>query len=157
MGPSLLLYGVAQLPAASAASRDAIRKNSLVLDVMSGSLLHDEPDRTRRIGFGRSRWLVVDRVDPAEQDRFGIGRIDETVRRRREIGRDRRRHQIGADDDDEFGFVILEVAAPEERAEDGQVLYARERLDHLLGGMLHQAGDGKAAARGKFDRRLRAA
>ena len=68
-----------------------------------------------------------------------------------------RRDEIGRHHHDQFGFVVLEIAAAEQRAQDRHVLEAGKRVDLLLGGVLHQPGDGEAAAGRQFDRGLRPA
>ena len=148
----------AQLPAdQDGGQRRAARRYACCLS-------HDCPPSARQSrqaptacgGSGLSSFLV-DRVQAAQQQGFRIGRRDEAVGGRGErasaVGFD----QIGADQHHQFGLVVLEVAAAEQRAQHRQVLHAGKAVDHLLGVVLHQAGDGEAAAGRQFDRGLGAA
>ena len=64
--------------------------------------------------------------------RFSIGRRRQAVRRRRELLARGRLHQVRRNDDDELRFLVLEIAAAKECAEDWDVLSARQSVDILL-------------------------
>ena len=96
--------------------------------------------------------LLVDRVQAAEQNGFGIGGRHETVCRGRQLGFLSRGDEIGGHHHYQFGFVVLKIATAKQRAQNRHILEAGKRVELLFGGVLHQAGDGEAAARWQFDR-----
>ena len=64
---------------------------------------------------------------------------------------------MGARQDHEFGFVVLEIAAAEQRAQNRHLTKAGEAVEILLGRVLQQASDRERSAGGKFNRRFCAA
>ena len=67
-----------------------------------------------------------------EKVRFEVGRRSQPVGRRREFLARRRMHEVRRDDDDELRLLVLEIAAAKERAEDWNILGARQTVDILL-------------------------
>ncbi len=100
---------------------------------------------------------AVNAVDIAEEHGLAVGGRGEARIRRGERGTRHRLDQIRRGDDDQLGLVALEVAAAEERTEDGQVAEAGQLGDRLAHAVLHQAAQHHRAAGGKFERALGAA
>ena len=109
--------------------------------------------RRLRIAAGHA----IDAIEIAEQLGLRIGRRGEAVIRTRQVLLRHRAHDVGRHQHHQFGLVVDEVAAAEQRAEDRQLHHAGQAVDRLLGLLLDQAGHRHRAAGGNFQRGFGAA
>src|SRR5215213_7867357 len=97
---------------------------------------------------------AVDPVDAPEQRGLGIGCRRKSVIGPRQLFLRDRADDIGRHENHQFGLVIDEVLAAEQRAQNRQLVEPRQALDGLLGLLLDQAGHRYRAAGGYFQRGL---
>src|SRR5215510_10571090 len=115
----------------------------------------DEPVVALEIADRGDALGAVNLVEVAEEVGLAIGRLAETIERTRKLLARCRLDEVRRDDDDQLAFLLHEIAAAEERAQDGKVLEAGEAVDVLADAVGDEAGQRQRSAGRQLDRRVR--